>query len=358
LYEHDERPEEAAPADNQMPEPPPFPTVTPEQWRFMTTRERKEYIKQQHAYNKTYRNPAPSKFKLFMLAVWPLLAYIGAQLAVGFIISFIAVFSIMVSSGVTAAEPDMSSIIEIIFYSNVAVQAIFIPIFLWVFIRCRRNSAEVSVLLSPKPSFVTPTVLGMVAAAGFFLNIYGLFALITSVLPTSITEQYSDLMEVIMHGPQWLTVVSLVILAPVVEELIIRGLCQRRLEAIMSPNKAIVLSALLFGIMHMNLIQGVYAFILGLFLGWIYKRGRNIMIPIMAHVTFNGMNYVVVFVMALLVETGLLSESAIHHLTEDTHEFAGACAVLGLILAAIMVVLYERSIRKRTVAEPLEQNAA
>ena len=48
-----------------------------------------------------------------------------------------------------------------------------------------------------------------------------------------------------------------------------------------------LMQAVLFGIFHMNWIQGIYAFVLGLVLGWICEKGGSIYFSMFFHILFN-----------------------------------------------------------------------
>jgi hypothetical protein len=50
---------------------------------------------------------------------------------------------------------------------------------------------------------------------------------------------------------------------------------------------AVFIQGLLFGIMHMNLVQGVYAFLLGMILGYIRYKYKTVILTVCAHVVFN-----------------------------------------------------------------------
>lgn len=78
-----------------------------------------------------------------------------------------------------------------------------------------------------------------------------------------------------------------VLLAPIVEELVFRGLVFRFARHAMPFWPANILQAALFGFVHLNLVQGIYAFAMGLFLGWICHRGRGIKYSIPVHIVFN-----------------------------------------------------------------------
>lgn len=77
-----------------------------------------------------------------------------------------------------------------------------------------------------------------------------------------------------------------VIAAPIAEELFFRKALIDRL-AVHHPADAILLSALLFGLMHGNLTQFLYAFPLGVLLGVIYRQTKNIRYTILLHAAVN-----------------------------------------------------------------------
>lgn len=78
-----------------------------------------------------------------------------------------------------------------------------------------------------------------------------------------------------------------VVLAPLAEELVFRGLIFRYARHALPFWLANIWQALLFGLIHGNFIQGIYAFVLGLILGFICHRGRGIKYSIPVHIVFN-----------------------------------------------------------------------
>lgn len=75
-------------------------------------------------------------------------------------------------------------------------------------------------------------------------------------------------------------------IAPVVEELIFRKLMLDRIRNC-GEKTAIVFSALCFGLFHGNLAQFLYAFSVGLFLGYVYCRTRKVHYTIVMHTLLN-----------------------------------------------------------------------
>ena len=78
-----------------------------------------------------------------------------------------------------------------------------------------------------------------------------------------------------------------VCLAPISEELIFRGVTMRIARKSFPFWIANIMQALFFGIFHLNILQGCYAFALGLFLGYVYEHSGSIYHAIFFHFLFN-----------------------------------------------------------------------
>jgi uncharacterized protein len=78
-----------------------------------------------------------------------------------------------------------------------------------------------------------------------------------------------------------------VIAAPLLEELLFRGIILDGFLKRYSAKRSIILSALLFGIAHLNPAQFVNGFVLGLFIGWIFWRTRSLWLCIFIHLLNN-----------------------------------------------------------------------
>lgn len=94
-----------------------------------------------------------------------------------------------------------------------------------------------------------------------------------------------------MHGG-W-SILMLVILAPVMEEVLFRGILLESVRSKYNSGRAIVVSALMFGVIHFIPQQVVNAFVIGLILGFIYVRTDSLWPVIIIHALNNAMAYVV-----------------------------------------------------------------
>ena len=84
-------------------------------------------------------------------------------------------------------------------------------------------------------------------------------------------------------------IISITIMAPLVEELLVRGAIQGyMLRKGMKPLNAILIASAIFGIVHMNPIQIPFAFAIGLIFGWLYYRTGSVVPGIIGHFINNS----------------------------------------------------------------------
>ncbi len=174
---------------------------------------------------------------------------------------------------------------------------------------------------------------------GLLFLMIGLQYLTTYIvmLTTAVNPSWYDIYEALLKniGFEDVTLILAlysVLIAPISEELIFRGVTLKYAVNSMPLIAANIFQAALFGIFHGNVIQGVYAFVIGLFCGYVCLKGGSIYLSILFHMMFNLWG---TFVPSFLYYTG---PSLPIHLGI----FAGAvCA------AALGIFLYQRGIRNR-----------
>lgn len=99
---------------------------------------------------------------------------------------------------------------------------------------------------------------------------------------------YQEMVGTTMEGQSmWELFLAVGILAPIAEELVFRGLIFRRMRDEIKPVTAIVLSSLVFGLYHGNMVQFIYASLLGALLAIIYHRTGTLWTAVLAHMAAN-----------------------------------------------------------------------
>lgn len=111
--------------------------------------------------------------------------------------------------------------------------------------------------------------------------------LAAQIFPAAFTN-YEKLMETLDVTSSVFAIPYVMLVGPVAEELIFRGVILDRLKPAFSFWTANVLQAALFGIFHMNVIQGLYAFALGMLLGMVVYVTGTILASMIMHIVFNS----------------------------------------------------------------------
>lgn len=135
-----------------------------------------------------------------------------------------------------------------------------------------------------------PAVGGVVvASAGAIILVSEMDNLVRMVLPAPewIVQLFRDLSS--PSGNVWTAVFLLVIVAPVTEELMFRGLILRGFLRRFSATGAFLLSSVLFGVVHLNPWQFMSASALGLMFAWWYARTQSLVPSLIGHALVNAM---------------------------------------------------------------------
>ena len=150
------------------------------------------------------------------------------------------------------------------------------------------QKATPSVLLKPKT--LLPFLLLGVCCQLFFS---GIMNLLQPLLP-DLFESYGETMEGLLGSNLLLVLAYTIVIAPVTEELIFRGVILHRAGKVLPFLGANLLQALFFGVYHQNIIQGIYAAAMGFLLGLIYRRYNTIISSIFLHAIINSSIFVVI----------------------------------------------------------------
>lgn len=89
--------------------------------------------------------------------------------------------------------------------------------------------------------------------------------------------------------------ILMVIAAPALEELIFRGIILDGLLKKYSPIKSILISSILFGLVHLNPWQFVTGLVIGIFSGWIYYKTKSLLPSIIIHAAANLSGFITRF---------------------------------------------------------------
>lgn len=171
-----------------------------------------------------------------------------------------------------------------------AISAVFSVSFYWL-IWGRKKTAQDRQYFREKVLRVKPVLMISISAVGLYFLAILIAELIAVISPETI-ESYNELMEMTLGGNELLAMLAAVILAPVNEECIMRGLILRNLQKYFPDPAVIVIQAVMFGIFHMNWVQGFYVLPIGAALGYVAVKSRSVIPCIYMHLFYNMMSFV------------------------------------------------------------------
>ena len=104
---------------------------------------------------------------------------------------------------------------------------------------------------------------------------------------SQMSTQYQDTAQSLYSAPLIMQIICLGILVPISEELVFRGMIFRRMREDSGFISAVIYSAVIFGMFHINSIQMIYASIMGLMLAYVCEKCHGVAAPILGHITAN-----------------------------------------------------------------------
>ncbi|MFI5403285.1 MAG: ABC transporter permease subunit/CPBP intramembrane protease [Planctomycetota bacterium] len=196
----------------------------------------------------------------------------------GLLLFFVAIaVMFFLSSRVETVGQAMGSLVK------AQLLAILLPTF--VFARALRLDFRATFALrAPRWGAIPPVLVG--AAATLLL----VLAFQVFVMPPAGEKSaFAELMKKVMTLPGWQLYPLVAVLPPVCEELLCRGFLFSSFRARFGDAKAILLSALLFGLLHLDVQRIPATALAGVALGYVRLRTGSILAPILFHVTYNGL---------------------------------------------------------------------
>lgn len=224
--------------------------------------------------------------------------FLGIQIVIGAVTGMVISTQIAMETGgdaqqvmeLTQERISQGSFMTTLTVIATAISAVFSVFFYWL-LWGRKKTAEDQQYLKEKVIQAKPVVMITIVAVGtYFLAI--LIASVIEFVSPETMEQYNALMETALGGSGMLAFVAAVILAPINEECIFRGLILRNLKKYFSIPVVIILQAVMFGIFHMNWVQGLYVLPIGVALGFVAAKSYSVLPCIYMHFVYNLMSFV------------------------------------------------------------------
>ncbi len=212
---------------------------------------------------------------LFIRAIWPLILYVLMP-------------SLCMSIGYVIGYQDKMTMEEFFTYGVNFYTCLGIFITLWLFHRQAKRRG--STLAEESTLFLRE--LKPLKSIGFFVFGYASAIAVSSVLTLfpMITQflGYTKASQTVNLGrDMFLTMITLLVTAPITEEIIFRGFMLNTLLERLEENIAILITSVLFAVTHGNVVWMLYSFFLGQILAKTSMKEDNIAYGVLLHAGFN-----------------------------------------------------------------------
>lgn len=162
-------------------------------------------------------------------------------------------------------------------------------ILIWYLNRPILRKAELQAKrLHPRRESVFTYLFVVAASVGMSLGM-NLLLFLTGITSLSVSYQEVSASQYSVSVPLGLFIYGLA--APLAEELIFRGVLYNRIKKMFNVPVGIVLTAVLFAAYHGNMVQGLFAFFMGLVIVYLYEEFGFFYIPVAVHAIMNLTSY-------------------------------------------------------------------
>jgi uncharacterized protein len=180
------------------------------------------------------------------------------------------------------------------------------------------------------------------------LMVPALMVLITPIaelipMPAFVEEFFKGMIK-----PDFFSMLTIVVMAPVLEEVLFRGIVLQGFRKNYSAPKAVFWSAVVFALIHLNPWQALPAFILGLFIGWAYLKTNSLIPAILIHFTNNLTASVLSFIFGE-------QESTIDLFGLTNYILAAITSVLILIAGYVYISRNHKEEEPQEISEEVEK---
>ena len=208
------------------------------------------------------------------------IVYLALSQGISIVYMFIAAFKLGLESGgqIGSVEEVTNQLMDMVADKTMLLTligaVIAIPVIYFVFYdkkeeKCRKKSSYIWVVLLG---------IGACVLLNMLISLSGL---------PNLSKTYQELSKLIYTGNFFLELITAGFVVPIAEELIFRGVLFKRMRDVAGLTWGIIVSSVIFGLVHGNLVQFVYATLLGAVMCFVYIRCKNIIAPILLHMAAN-----------------------------------------------------------------------
>ena len=162
-----------------------------------------------------------------------------------------------------------------------------------------------------------------------------LTTLLNAISMLFVDNAVTSISSEVMNLPFWLTFFMMALFGPFCEEFCFRGVVYRGYLKSGNVTGAVLLSSLLFGLMHMNFNQAPYAFALGVAMAVLVEATGSLWSSVLMHVIFNAQSVLLMYFYQHFMPEVWLQQTQAAITAEDMLPLIGIYLVIAVVCTAL-----------------------
>ena len=179
----------------------------------------------------------------------------------------------------------------------------------------------------------------------YVLALFPLVSLVNYISMLFVENTVSSIADQLFDMPMWVMILSIGIFGPFIEEIVFRGVILQSFQRTGRIVGSIVLSSLMFGMIHMNFNQFAYGTVMGIMLALLVEATGSVLSSFIAHAFFNTFEVVSMYTNKDVIEdASSIAENYLEGMSDVWSDiiFVGYLIIMAIIFTAIAVAIVKK----------------
>lgn len=182
-----------------------------------------------------------------------------------------------------------------------------------------------------------------------------LTTLVNAISMLFVDNKIMGMADLILNVPFLLMLFLMAVMPAVVEELVFRGIAYGGYRRSGTKFMAVLLSSLMFGLMHMNLNQALYAFVIGILLALLMEASGSVFATMLFHFLYNAQSCCMLFLMEKIMPGYYQDAANMTIVQEELYSMISVYLILAAIFTPLAIcILYKIAKNEKRVPELME----
>ncbi|MBQ3798095.1 MAG: CPBP family intramembrane metalloprotease [Butyrivibrio sp.] len=168
----------------------------------------------------------------------------------------------------------------------------------------------------------------------YIIALFPVVAFVNYVSMLFVENSVTAIADDVLDMPMWAMILSIGIFGPFVEEIVFRGVILQSYQRTGRIIGSILLSSVMFGMMHMNFNQFAYGTVMGIMLALLVEATGSVLTSFIAHAFFNTIEVVMMFATGDVIDE---AESTLEGYLDGMNETVADVAYTGYLLVAALI---------------------